>query len=180
MISVAEEKEHEEEEEEEFEKLDLSDTLAPAVVMREVGNINDLPEELLLEIFLCLPPATVLEAAAVCQTWASVVLSASFWRSKLSRLGVRLSDSQQRNKNWRIFYALCNENPWERNLLRNSSGEENRGRVGLLYTFLLSYLPTYFNLRWGSATGQRRIFTQTGSTVGPSGLQGAVVGALIT
>ena len=25
------------------------------------------------------------------------------------RLGVRLSDSQQRNKNWRIFYALCNE-----------------------------------------------------------------------
>jgi len=109
MISVAEEKEHEEEEEEEFEKLDLSDTLAPAVVMREVGNINDLPEELLLEIFLCLPPTTVLEAAAVCQTWASVVLSASFWRSKLSRLGVRLSDSQQRNKNWRIFYALCNE-----------------------------------------------------------------------
>ena len=62
---MAEEKEHEEEEEEEFEKLDLSDTLAPAVVMREVGNINDLPEELLLEIFLCLPPATVLEVCYI-------------------------------------------------------------------------------------------------------------------
>ena len=65
MVSVAEEKEHEEEEEEEFEKLDLSDTLAPAVVMREVGNINDLPEELLLEIFLCLPPAPVLEVCYI-------------------------------------------------------------------------------------------------------------------
>ena len=65
MISVAEEKEHEEEEEEELEKLDLSDTLAPAVVMREVGNINDLPEELLLEIFLCLPPTTVLEVCYI-------------------------------------------------------------------------------------------------------------------
>ena len=65
-------------------------------------------------------------------------------------------------------------------MLRNSSGEESRDRVGLLYTFLPSYLPTYFNLRWGSAIGQRRIFTQTGSTVGPSGLQGAADGALIT
>ena len=61
MISVAEEKEHEEEEEEEFEKLDLSDTLAPAVVMREVGNINDLPEELLLEIFLLLQITALLK-----------------------------------------------------------------------------------------------------------------------
>ena len=61
MVSVAEEKEHEEEEEEEFEKLDLSDTLAPAVVMREVGNINDLPEELLLEIFLRLQTTTLLK-----------------------------------------------------------------------------------------------------------------------
>ena len=27
----------------------------------------------------------------------------------MTRLGVRLSAAQQRNKNWRIFYALCNE-----------------------------------------------------------------------
>ena len=88
------------------------------------------------------------------------------------------------------------QNPWERNLLRNSSGEESRDKVGLLHTFLptsytpsypptywaiylLSCLPTYqpTYLRWGSAIEQRRISTQTGSTAGLYGPRGAAAGA---
>ena len=80
-----EEEEHEEEDsampctaasaEEHFEKLDISDTLASVVDMREVGNINDLPEELLLEIFLCLPPTTVLKVCLHSQTSLFLPLS---------------------------------------------------------------------------------------------------------
>ena len=48
-------------EEQESEKVDTIDTLAPPVERGEVRNINDLPEELLLEILLCLQPTPLLE-----------------------------------------------------------------------------------------------------------------------
>ena len=48
-------------EEQESEKVDTIDTLAPAVETGEVRHINDLPEELLLEILLCLQPTPLLE-----------------------------------------------------------------------------------------------------------------------
>ena len=65
-----------------------------------------------------------MKVAVVCRAWASAILSASFWRSKLSRsmamamattmmmvfrLGVGLSDCQLRNNNWRLFCVLCYE-----------------------------------------------------------------------
>ena len=48
-----------EEEEEECEKVDILDP------ERKVGNINDLPEELLLEILLCLQPTILLEVCYI-------------------------------------------------------------------------------------------------------------------
>ena len=41
--------------------VDILQSLAPVRLGGDVVNINELPEELLLEIFLCLPPTNVLE-----------------------------------------------------------------------------------------------------------------------
>ena len=61
MASGVEEEKQKQEDEEEEEDTAAPEECEKVVERREVRNINDLPEELLLEIFLCLQTTTLLK-----------------------------------------------------------------------------------------------------------------------
>ena len=67
MTKVVEEGEQEEDDIAASEECESVDTFSPLVAeRREVGKINNLPEELLLQILLTLQPPTLLKVTATC------------------------------------------------------------------------------------------------------------------
>ncbi|KAF7667431.1 hypothetical protein LDENG_00060430 [Lucifuga dentata] len=87
------------------------------------GEIPALPQEIVEEIFLNLPPSQVVHnCRLVCREWKEIVDSESLWIERCRREGYHSHNGSKRPEDWRLFYFLCKK---RRNLLKNPKAEEN-------------------------------------------------------
>lgn len=85
-------------------------------------SINELPENILLEIFTNVPARRlVLDCRLVCSLWRDLIDLMILWKRKSLREGFHLEDPGEPVSDWKVFYFLCS---LRRNLLRNPCAEE--------------------------------------------------------
>ncbi|XP_016073386.1 PREDICTED: F-box only protein 6 [Miniopterus natalensis] len=85
-------------------------------------SINELPENILLEVFTYLPARQLLlRCRLVCTLWRDLIDLVTLWKRKCLREGFIPEDWDQPVADWKIFYFLCSV---RRNLLRNPCAEE--------------------------------------------------------
>ncbi|KFO31600.1 F-box only protein 44 [Fukomys damarensis] len=85
-------------------------------------SINALPENILLELFLCLPARQLLlHCRPVCSLWRDLIDLGTLWKRKCLREGFITEDWAQPVADWKVFYFLCS---LRRNLLHNPCAEE--------------------------------------------------------
>ncbi|XP_028920323.1 F-box only protein 6 [Ornithorhynchus anatinus] len=91
----------------------------------EMTTINELPENILLELFSLVPARELLlRCRPVCSLWRDVIDLLSLWKRKCQREGF-ISDRWDRPvADWKIFYFLCS---LKKNLIRNPCAEEELG-----------------------------------------------------
>lgn len=84
-----------------------------------------IPAELLVEIFCNTNLKTLLNCQLVCKRW-KILIQDYVWRKKGE---MTLGKPFPRDKNipWNVFYLICKKKPFERNLLKNHSGEYGVG-----------------------------------------------------
>ncbi|CAO2590017.1 F-box only protein 6 [Lemmus lemmus] len=88
-----------------------------------VGNINELPENILLELFTHVPARQLLlRCRPVCSLWRDLIDLVTLWKRKCLREGFITEDWDQPVADWKIFYFLRS---LRRNLLHNPCAEEN-------------------------------------------------------
>ncbi|KAK9298212.1 hypothetical protein QLX08_008372 [Tetragonisca angustula] len=80
-----------------------------------------LPEELLAEIFCYIDYKSLLHCQLVCKRWKTLIQT-YVWRKKA---GVSFNRLRFFNKKvpWHVYYLICKKKPFERNLIKNHSGE---------------------------------------------------------
>ncbi|CAL1687828.1 unnamed protein product [Lasius platythorax] len=110
---------------------DTTVNAAPRVMFDEAGDnglvVCDryLPAELLAEIFCRAHPETLLNCQLVCKRWRLVIQN-YVWRKKAElALGKPFPRHVEEEIPWRVFYRICETRPFEKNLLRNHSGERD-------------------------------------------------------
>ncbi|XP_007250067.3 F-box only protein 6 isoform X1 [Astyanax mexicanus] len=82
-----------------------------------------LPLAVVEEILLNLPMQQVVcVCRLVCREWKLVVDSASFWKEKCRREGLKPRNADKSAREWQLFYWLCKR---RRNLLKNPNAEED-------------------------------------------------------
>ncbi|XP_045402093.1 F-box only protein 44 isoform X2 [Lemur catta] len=87
-----------------------------------VGNINELPENILLELFTHVPARQLLlRCRLVCSLWRDLIDLVTLWKRKCLREGFITEDWDQPVADWKIFYFLRS---LHRNLLHNPCAEE--------------------------------------------------------
>ncbi|XP_063091589.1 F-box only protein 44 isoform X2 [Cavia porcellus] len=87
-----------------------------------VGNINELPESILLELFTHVPARhLLLHCRPVCSLWRDLIDLVTLWKHKCLREGFVTQDWDQPVADWKVFYFLCS---LRRNLLHNPCAEE--------------------------------------------------------
>ncbi|XP_028613686.1 F-box only protein 44 isoform X2 [Grammomys surdaster] len=87
-----------------------------------VGNINELPENILLELFTHVPARQLLlRCRPVCSLWRDLIDLVTLWKRKCLREGFITEDWDQPVADWKIFYFLRS---LQRNLLHNPCAEE--------------------------------------------------------
>nr|XP_021525519.1 F-box only protein 6 isoform X2 [Aotus nancymaae] len=87
-----------------------------------VGNINELPENILLELFTHVPARQLLvNCRLVCSLWRDLIDLVTLWKRKCLREGFITEDWDQPVADWKIFYFLRS---LHRNLLQNPCAEE--------------------------------------------------------
>nr|BAH11660.1 unnamed protein product [Homo sapiens]BAH14655.1 unnamed protein product [Homo sapiens] len=87
-----------------------------------VGNINELPENILLELFTHVPARQLLlNCRLVCSLWRDLIDLVTLWKRKCLREGFITEDWDQPVADWKIFYFLRS---LHRNLLHNPCAEE--------------------------------------------------------
>ncbi|XP_040843846.1 F-box only protein 44 isoform X1 [Ochotona curzoniae] len=87
-----------------------------------VGNINELPENILLELFTHVPARQLLlRCRPVCSLWRDLIDLTTLWKRKCLREGFITEDWDQPVADWKIFYFLRS---LHRNLLHNPCAEE--------------------------------------------------------
>ncbi|XP_037059079.1 uncharacterized protein LOC114709646 isoform X5 [Peromyscus leucopus] len=88
-----------------------------------VGNINELPENILLELFTHIPARQLLlRCRPVCSLWRDLIDLVTLWKRKCLREGFITEDWDQPVADWKIFYFLRS---LRRNLLHNPCAEAN-------------------------------------------------------
>ena len=86
-----------------------------------VGNINELPESILLELFTHIPARQLLlRCRPVCSLWRDLIDLVTLWKRKCLREGFITEDWDQPVADWKIFYFLRS---LHRNLLHNPCAE---------------------------------------------------------
>uniref|UniRef100_A0A9L0RBV3 F-box protein 44 n=1 Tax=Equus caballus TaxID=9796 RepID=A0A9L0RBV3_HORSE len=86
-----------------------------------VGNINELPENILLELFTHVPARQLLlRCRLVCSLWRDLIDLVTLWKRKCLREGFITEDWDQPVADWKIFYFLRS---LHRNLLHNPCAE---------------------------------------------------------
>lgn len=87
-----------------------------------VGNINELPENILLELFIHIPARQLLlRCRPVCSLWRDLIDLVTLWKRKCLQEGFITEDWDQPVADWKIFYFLRS---LQRNLLHNPCAEE--------------------------------------------------------
>ncbi|XP_016004885.2 F-box only protein 6-like isoform X2 [Rousettus aegyptiacus] len=87
-----------------------------------VGNINELPENILLELFTHVPARQLLlRCRLVCSLWRDLIDLVTLWKRKCLREGFITEDWHQPVADWKIFYFLRS---LHRTLLHNPCAEE--------------------------------------------------------
>uniref|UniRef100_A0A3Q1M6R2 F-box protein 44 n=2 Tax=Bos TaxID=9903 RepID=A0A3Q1M6R2_BOVIN len=87
-----------------------------------VGNINELPENILLELFTHVPARQLLlRCRLVCSLWRDLIDLVTLWKRKCLREGFITEDWDQPVADWKVFYFLRS---LRRNLLHNPCAEE--------------------------------------------------------
>ncbi|XP_074190152.1 F-box only protein 44 isoform X3 [Rhinolophus sinicus] len=87
-----------------------------------VENINELPENILLELFTHVPARQLLlRCRLVCSLWRDLIDLVTLWKRKCLREGFITEDWDQPVADWKIFYFLRS---LHRNLLHNPCAEE--------------------------------------------------------
>ncbi|EQB79046.1 F-box only protein 6 [Camelus ferus] len=85
-------------------------------------SINELPESILLEVFMHLPARQLLlNCRPVCSLWRDIIDLVTLWKRKCLREGFVTEDWDQPVADWKVFFFLCS---LRRNLLRNPCAEE--------------------------------------------------------
>lgn len=85
-------------------------------------SINELPENILLEVFTYVPARQLLlHCRPVCSLWRDLIDVATLWKRKSLHEGFVTEDYDVPVADWKIFYFLCS---LRRNLLRNPCAEE--------------------------------------------------------
>lgn len=88
-------------------------------------NINELPENILLELFTHVPARQLLRnCRLVCSLWRDLIDVMTLWKRKSLREGFVTKDRDEPVDDWKIFYILCS---LQRNLLRNPCAEGGLG-----------------------------------------------------
>lgn len=86
-----------------------------------VGNINELPENILLELFTHVPARQLLlRCRPVCSLWRDLIDLVTLWKRKCLQEGFITEDWDQPVADWKIFYFLRS---LQRNLLHNPCAE---------------------------------------------------------
>lgn len=83
-------------------------------------SINELPENILLEVFTHVPARHLLRCRRVCSLWRDLIDVATLWKRKSLRKGFITEDWNEPVADWKIFFFLCS---LRRNLLRNPCAE---------------------------------------------------------
>lgn len=100
----------------------------PRVIFDEKSNNGfticgrDIPAELLAEIFCRVDLQTLLCCRMVCKRWW-IVIQNYIWR-KRAELTLGKPFPRHEDMPWEVLYLICRRKPFERNLLKNHSGEE--------------------------------------------------------
>uniref|UniRef100_A0A8D2LC74 Uncharacterized protein n=2 Tax=Varanus komodoensis TaxID=61221 RepID=A0A8D2LC74_VARKO len=85
-------------------------------------NIEDLPEEVLLDVLSLVPARELVRSCRlVCVRWRRVTDLGTLWKRKCLREHEGLAVSEGSIRDWRTFYFLCS---MKRNLIKNPCGEE--------------------------------------------------------
>jgi len=82
----------------------------------------ELPAELLAEIFCRVDLKTLLNCQLVCKRWW-IVIQNYIWR-KRTELTLGKPIPRREEIPWHAFYLICKRKPFERNLVKNHSGEQ--------------------------------------------------------
>lgn len=86
-----------------------------------VDNINELPENILLELFTHIPARQLLlRCRPVCSLWRDLIDLVTLWKRKCLQEGFITEDWDQPVADWKIFYFLRS---LQRNLLHNPCAE---------------------------------------------------------
>lgn len=80
-----------------------------------------LPEELLAEIFCYVDYNSLLNCQLVCKLWKNLIQT-YVWRKKAEIIFGR-SLLFDKEVSWHTYYLMCKKKPFERNLIKNHSGE---------------------------------------------------------
>lgn len=99
---------------------------------------NYIPEELLTEILCYLDPKTLLSCQLVCQRWKHQI-QRFVWHKKAERTMGHPLFFDQRTP-WMAYYSICVKMPFNRNLIKNHSGEKE--------VILNWRLPPIKDIRW--------------------------------
>ena len=84
-------------------------------------SINELPENILLEVFTHVPARQLLlRCRLVCSLWRDLIDLVTLWKRKCLREGFITEDGDQAVADWKIFYFLRS---LHRNLLHNPCAE---------------------------------------------------------
>ncbi|XP_054995297.1 F-box only protein 6-like [Sorex araneus] len=85
-------------------------------------NINELPENILLEVFTHVPARQLLlRCRPVCSLWRDLIDVVTLWKRKCLREGYVVEEGDQPVTDWKIFYFLST---LHRNLISNPCAEE--------------------------------------------------------
>jgi len=89
---------------------------------------DELPLDILEEIFLRIDPRILLPFALVCSNWYNIIHSVNFWKRRTAYIGIHLPREVLQNDNlpWNFYHSLCLNYkfvPYQKNLLVNGSGE---------------------------------------------------------
>ncbi|XP_043283286.1 F-box only protein 6-like isoform X2 [Venturia canescens] len=80
-----------------------------------------LPQELITEILCWVDHKSLLSSQLVCKRWKAL-METYVWRKK-AELTLGRSLKMLKNVPWQLFYVICKKQPFDRNLLKNHSGE---------------------------------------------------------
>lgn len=85
-------------------------------------SINELPENILLEVFIHVPARQLLRSCRpVCSLWRDIIDLMTLWKRKCLQEGFITKDWDEPVADWKIFFFLCS---LRRNLLHNPCAEE--------------------------------------------------------